>query len=157
MKGPRYSFRIVELQPQPTLVMRASVPPSRIAAQFREVMITLFPHLSERGARPVGPPFTRYLATGDTFDIEVGVPVAEAGVSEGEILAGELPGGFAAMTTHVGPYDALGEAHNALRQWVRWERRTMAGPPWEVYVTDPAEVEDPSLWRTDLYLPLAED
>ncbi len=30
-----------------------------------------------------------------------------------------------------------------------------AGAPWEIYVTDPAEVADPARWRTDVFWPLA--
>ena len=32
----------------------------------------------------------------------------------------------------------------------------VAGPPWEVYVTDPGEVPDPAAWRTEVVHPIRE-
>lgn len=29
------------------------------------------------------------------------------------------------------------------------------GPPWEAYITDPAEHPDPANWRTEIYWPVA--
>lgn len=62
---------------------------------------------------------------------------------------------FAATAVHVGPYETLHETHAAIDQWIAEEGYSAAGAPWEHYLTDPAEVPDPTNWRTDVIWPLA--
>jgi AraC family transcriptional regulator len=87
------------------------------------------------------------------------MPVATlpaAANADAEIVPITLPGGFVAATTHTGPYDRLTEAHAAMQQWIESEGLKIAGPPWESYVTDPADYPDPKDWKTDLFWPVAE-
>jgi AraC family transcriptional regulator len=87
--------------------------------------------------------------------IEAGVQVAAATTGEGDILSGTLPGGHAATTTHLGPYDRLSETHAAIQEWIDDQDLVPAGPPWECYVTDPTHVPDPADWKTEVFWPLA--
>jgi len=36
-----------------------------------------------------------------------------------------------------------------------YEGRSVGGPPWEIYLTDPGERPDPQTWETQIILPLA--
>ncbi len=54
----------------------------------------------------------------------------------------------------MGAYDKLNDAHAAVQVWIEEQKLRGAGAPWEVYVTDPADVPDPANWRTDLFWPL---
>jgi len=56
---------------------------------------------------------------------------------------------------HVGPYNTLPEAYGAIEQWMEHEHQAPAGPPWESYVTDPAEYPDPKDWKIEVFWPLA--
>jgi effector-binding domain-containing protein len=58
-------------------------------------------------------------------------------------------------TLHRGPYDTLHEAYAAIEEWMKGEDLTPAGPPWEVYITDPTAVQDPTEWETEVYWPVA--
>jgi effector-binding domain-containing protein len=88
--------------------------------------------------------------------LEIGLPVTTfvSSSSAGDICSGTLPAGPVATTTHRGTYDRLNDAHAAVQVWIEEQGLRAAGAPWEVYVTDPADVPDPANWRTDLFWPL---
>lgn len=79
-----------------------------------------------------------------------GVPLPE-GLGEER-----LPGGKYAMTTHVGPYERLGDAWGRfLGQWLPASgERVGKGSSYEVYRNTPMQVPKDEL-VTELYVPLA--
>lgn len=98
--------------------------------------------------------------TGDRSDVlrhfeeNPDVDGADKHVPDSEVRIETLPGGPAACTTHVGPYDSLPEAWAAVQKWIEEQWLTPAGAPWEDYVTDPADVPDPRDWKTDIFWPV---
>lgn len=152
----KYSISERALSPQPVLVARRRVKRAEIAKALGGLLGAVFVHAQRAGAAIVGQPFTRYLEWGPAmFSIESGLPIATAVEGEGDVLAETLPGGRAAVTTHVGPYDKLFDAHAAVQLWIEESAHRVAGAPWEVYVTDPADHPDPKDWRTDIFWPIA--
>ena len=122
---------------------------------FDQVFGETLSYLERVGARPAGPPFARFFDyTEDEADFEAGFPLSEPVQGEGRIAASELPGGLAAVTTHVGPYDGLQDTHAAIGEWVLANGHDPSGPVLEVYVTNPREEPDPSKRRTDVVWPL---
>jgi effector-binding domain-containing protein len=82
-------------------------------------------------------------------NVEVGVEVSGAFPPAGEVVPSVLPAGEAAMTVHVGPYDRLGDAHDAIHAWSAANGRALAGPRWEIYGDwheDPARLETEVYW-----------
>ena len=72
-----------------------------------------------------------------------------------ELAEHTLPGGRYARTTHVGPYQTLGDAWSRLiREWLpgSGERMGTTGS-YEIYRNTP-ETTQPQDLRTDLYIPL---
>src|SRR2546423_14895036 len=51
------------------------------------------------------------------MDIEFGVQVIRPFEGEGEVICTETPAGEVAMTTHVGSYDQLAAAYDAIHAW----------------------------------------
>jgi AraC family transcriptional regulator len=152
-----YAIARKELAPQPVLVVRKRVPRTDIAKALAEELGRVFLFAQRSGAAIVGQPFTRYLDWGPgVLTLEIGLPVAAAVSSEnaGDIRSDTLPGGLVATTSHLGTYDKLNAAHAAVQVWIDEQKLRAAGAPWEVYVTDPADVPDPANWRTDLFWPL---
>lgn len=108
------------------------------------------------GSAICGPPFARYTMIGDDaqeFDVEAGFPVSEPVEVSGEVEVGSLPGGPAAVTWHVGPYDAMKPAYVRLLSWIKEHGAVPDGSAWEVYHSDPAEEPDPATWRTEIVQP----
>jgi effector-binding domain-containing protein len=128
----------------------------------------LFGWLAERGAEPAGPPFFRYLLIDmeRELDVEAGVPVATPVEGDGEVLAGVLPAGRYAATTHVGHPDELiavtgafldeAAAQGLTFDATDTERGTRWGCRLEVLLTNPAEQPDPNKWETTLVFRLAD-
>jgi AraC-like DNA-binding protein/effector-binding domain-containing protein len=153
-----YSIAKKMLSPQPVLVVRRRVKPDQIASTLAEALGQVFLHAQQNGLALAGHPLTRYVEWGPgLLTIEAGLPVAahSGANSSGEVRADTLPGGWAAATTHSGPYDKLTSAHAAVEQWIESQGLTTQGAPWEVYVTDPAEYPDPKDWKTEIFWPLA--
>jgi hypothetical protein len=97
---------VQELTPQPVVTVRDSVAPEALLALFERRFAQLAGHLAQRGAAPAGQPFAIYHAmSAEAVDIELGMPVVDPVAGGGEVVAGELPAGRAAVLTHHGPYD----------------------------------------------------
>jgi AraC family transcriptional regulator len=67
----------------------------------------------------------------------------------------ELPAGRYATTTHIGPYEALGDVWaRFMGEWLpRSGERMKDGVSFEIYRNTPGEVPKEKL-RTELYIPL---
>ena len=148
MAEEQYSdeVEIRQLEPQPTVSIRATVPIVDLAAHHGDRLEALSTFLRQRGAQPSGPPFVRYHTFGGTeTDVELGIPVAEPITGEGRIAAGELPGGSAVTTWHIGPHDTLGGAYGRVNAWLKEHGREPAGASWEVYHwIDPGDERGPA-------------
>ena len=116
--GDQQSLDTVVLEdrmPQPVLSIRATVRIDELAERHGESLRELWRSMQTRGVMVAGPPFVRYHTFGPTeTDVEVGIPVADAVSGEGRLAAGELPGGAAISTWHIGSPDRLGEAYGRL-------------------------------------------
>jgi effector-binding domain-containing protein len=90
-----------------------------------------------------------YLADGW---VEVGAEVSEPFTGNDRVIFSQLPGGRVATTTHFGPYQRLGDAHAAIRQWCEEQGLKRSGICWEIYGHwDEAWNTDASKIRTDLF------
>jgi effector-binding domain-containing protein len=88
--------------------------------------------------------------------LEVGVELFGPFAGQGEVVRSATPAGAVASTTHFGPYQRLGAAHDAIRQWCSANHHSLAGPNWEIYGHWLDEWNtNPSLIRTDVYYQLA--
>lgn len=139
-----YLIEVQELTTQPTAVIRATVTRQDLGNRMGELLGKVETHLRQHGLQPLGPSFARYYSVTPTeVDVEVGYTLPQPLSESGEVVAAELPGGPAAVTLHVGPYQHLPRAHQAVDQWLQANGRRPAGPAWEVYVTtaqgEPAE------------------
>ena len=146
------------LDETPVLFGRRKLEKDKIADGLAEVLPAAFGHAMNNGLEMSGPPFVRYVEQSAAFfTIEAGVPlvsVAPQPDPDTGLATGSLPGGEVAFTVHQGPYETLGEAHVALDVWMNENAIDPSGPPWEVYITDPADVPDPAEWITHVYQPI---
>lgn len=152
----KYTIELVELTPQPSLVIKSTVAQDAIGEQLAQSFGKVFTFIENAGGVQSGMPFMRYLDMGDSqFVIAAGMPLAEALDGEGEIEAHVLPGGRALTTLHLGDYAGVGAAWDEV-----WERARSLGIEqqsggWDVYTNDPTEVA-PKEVETRLYFPLGE-
>ena len=60
-----------------------------------------------------------------------------------------------AVTWHIGPYETLPEAYEAIETWTADHGLASAGPMWEIYWSDPQVEPDPEHWCTQMMWPVA--
>ena len=156
--APAPEVTIVELETVRVAVVRSLVGAEDIPAFMSDALSLVATALRKAGIAPAGPPFARYFAVGPNgLDMAAGFPVAEPFLGTGVVHPGELPAGPAAIATHVGPYQGLEAAWNALRERAGALGRPLGDDPWEIYFIGPGSGVDEAEWRTELVWPLRRD
>jgi len=90
------------------------------------------------------------------IDLEVGVEVEDEFHEQGEIVRSNTPEGLVASAVHLGPYQRLGTAHDAIRAWCASHGHRLTGLNWEIYGHwQPEWNTDPSAIRTDVFYQIA--
>ncbi len=93
-----------------------------------------------------------------TIRLEVGVEMIDSLPDEGDVVRSATPAGRVATVVHLGPYNQLGVAHQAIRDWCSAHNLQLAGPNWEIYGHWQDEWNaDPFQIRTDVFYQLAKD
>jgi len=88
----------------------------------------------------------------EAIRLEVGAEVQGSFTEQGDVVRSATPGGTVAFTSHLGPYNRRGAAHDAVRDWCRANNHRLAGPNWEIYGHWKPEWDaDPSQIRTDVF------
>lgn len=100
------------------------------------------------GLRTDGDNVAIYWVESGEGSIEVGVQVVRKFEDTDEVVCSATPAGMAATTAHLGPYNQLRAAHDAIRQWCGSNGRTFVLPFWEVYGD---WSDDPTKLRTDVF------
>jgi effector-binding domain-containing protein len=146
-------MEIREIEPQVAAIKRISTTAADLPGVIDKTFPSLFGELASKNVEPVGPPFVRYLDTGDEMEVELGVPIPHD-TSPSAVKSVTLPAGPTAVYVYVGAYDGLRDAWKQFGEWVERQGREQDGPFWESYVSDPREVPDPAMRITELYMPL---
>jgi effector-binding domain-containing protein len=82
------------------------------------------------------------------INLECGVEVSQSFPGNGRVFCSCTPAGVVATAAHLGPYDRLHEAHEAICRWCADHGHALAGPNWEVYGH---WNDDPAQLRTDVF------
>lgn len=148
--------QIAETDGHLTAVIHLVVPGSEIRNVMGPGIGEVRAVIAAQGIAPIGPWFTHHLRTpADTFDFEVGVPVATPVVAAGRVRPGKRPAGRVARTIYQGPYQGLSSAWGELMAWISANGHAPAEDLWEIYTAGPESSPDPTAWRTELCRPLA--
>lgn len=153
-----YDIRIQEVEQYPIAAVGMVIP----WGQFSEVLGPTFgeiaTHLAGTGVAMAGAPLVLYhgmdvTTSGEEGDVEleIAIPVATPLVENERVKNSMVPGGIAAYTAHLGPYEEVSGAYQAIQAWLQKFGHESAGMCWEVYMTDPDETPDPADYRTDIY------
>lgn len=138
-----------------TAVIRFTIARDEMPKVFGPGIGELMAALAAQGMTPAGPVFAHHLKiTSETFDFELGVPVASPVASAGRVMPGHWPAMKVAQTVYVGPYEGLPGAWGEFMGWIEAAGHEHAPDLWECYVTNPDSSPDPTTWRTELTRPL---
>lgn len=145
-----YEVEVRNVTAVDTAVVRTNVPITAIGAAVSGAFRQVWEHLAERGLVSTGLAFGRFGMHGDSVSVEAGFSVPAPITGSNNVQPGRLPGGQAAVTLHVGPYDEIGPAYSAVQAWIEANKRQPDGDPWEVYLTPP----DQQPQKTEVVFPL---
>jgi len=148
-----YAIRVERVASHPIAVVRRRVPPSELSKIVPEACGLVWRTVKAAQVKDAGRHVAVYRgAAGGQLDIEVGVEVGSAFAGRDEVVGSATPAGDAATVAHFGPYNKLGDAHQAIRQWCAAQGRTPTGTNWEIYGHWMDEWnKDPSRIRTDVF------
>lgn len=155
-----YEIRTREERAQPIISIRTRTSIANIGEDLSRAFGELFKFLGRSFRRPAGAPFCLYHDAEfkeEDIDMEVCVPTKKKLWSRGEITAEELPGGPVAYTLHVGAYENISRAYQALAGWIQEHGHETSGPARETYLVGPTQVKDRAAYQTEVAWPIAEN
>jgi effector-binding domain-containing protein len=149
-----YQFRVLQIDARPLMAIHDQAQGAELPKKIVGNLDKVWPYLRANGAKTdhnvvVYQDFDR--STG-VMKIDVGVQVESPLPGDGTIVPATTPGGLVATTAHIGPYDKLGDASEALHEFCRTHDHPIIGPTWEVYDD---WTDDPSKLRTDVFVLVA--
>jgi effector-binding domain-containing protein len=125
-------------------------------------------YLDKEGIAPAGPAMARFTDGGESgFEFEAAYPVAQApkDLPQGEVSAGEVPGGKALDFVHRGSFNKIDETYSAIDDYFRDRGKPSAAGPeadeehdaladsFEQYTTDPLTT-DPNQVEVHIIVPV---
>jgi effector-binding domain-containing protein len=147
--------RITETTEQRAAVIHMRIPREEMPKVFGAAVEELLGTLADQDVAVTGPVFAHHLRMEpDTFDFEVGVPVAGEVAESGRVKPGGLPAATVARTVHRGPYEGLPGAWGEFDSWMREKGHSQGPDLWERYLEGPGSSADPADWVTELNRPL---
>ena len=148
-----YHCEIKDQTAQPTLSLRTHAAVGDLPQLLGQTFGAIMRYLGELGEQPVGAPFVGYYNMDmQNLDIEIGFPVSRPLPDRGELKGRALPAGKIATTLHIGPYDSIAPAYEALTQFVQASGYTPTGVAYEIYFSDPST--PPEKIQTQIVYPL---
>ena len=149
-------IQVKNIDAQKALIMKADIPMSEISEKMGEIYQTVFTYIQQNNIVPAGPAFAVYYSYEPEGNIvfEAGVPVTEKQKGTDDILYKEYEEMKAATTLYKGSYEAMEPVYGKMQQYMVDNKLEFTGISWEVYLTDPSMVTDPSMNQTLIYFPV---
>jgi effector-binding domain-containing protein len=142
---------IVTVDPATTAVVSGTFKMIDIRDVFDRSFSALGTTLATQGIAPMGPAFGLYHGeVGETVDLELGFVTDRPVQTDGDVHAGQLPGGPVARLVHVGGFGGLSGSWARLRTWVVDQGLVPGADIWEAYLVEPTPDMDPADLRTEL-------
>lgn len=135
-------------------VTRFTTTPDQVSTHMAGAFGIVYGYLGRHQIEPLGPPYGCYVMNGpEQWEVRVGCEVDQPVTAEDSIEPYDLPACDSLSTVHVGPYDELGKAYEALETRAH-ELGVELDPAmmWEEYLSGP-EVP-PEQTRTVIHWPV---
>jgi effector-binding domain-containing protein len=116
-------------------------------------------YIKKNNLKAVGAPMAWYTKQKAPFFFEAGFPVNKAGSKAVTgVQIREIAAGKAVIAHFFGPFDLLPLGYDAIKEFIKDNKKTAAGAPYEVYLTDPIGKDgkpvDPYKIQTDIVFPI---
>jgi len=128
--------------------------------KMAEIMIAgyqkLWAYMAESGKQMVGAPYCKYTNGSENFmrwDIELGVPVSEPLLVQGEFYMSKTCEGRAIMAMHKGAYKDIEKTYAPMMQYLAENKLESTGVYYDYYLNNPADTPENEL-LTKVVFPL---
>lgn len=136
-----YQIEVSEPQPQPTLSVRTRTNLADLPQDLGRIFGQIYQYLLEIGEKPGAAAYSCYYNQDmKDLDVEIGFIVAKPLPGQGEIQAGEIPGGKQVSSIYKGPYNQMEAVYQALTEWMKANNYIPSGKAYEIYLNDPSQV-----------------
>lgn len=146
---PRVSnIELLHQAEQPTIVIRTRTKVEHLPMLIGESFAKLSSYLEEQDQILSDVPFVAYhnMEMQD-LDVEIGFPVAQPLLAQGDIVPGTIPGGLRIFCMYRGPYQDMGHLYIEMQEWMTAHGYLPAGPVYEQYYNGPEFPERELLTR----------
>lgn len=132
----------------------------RIALKLGNIYGKKLPeYIKKNNLKSAGAPMAWYKKQKGPFFFEAGIPVNKAGSKAVKgVQVRQLNAGQALVVHFYGPFELLPQGYDAVKDWMKENKKTAAGPSYEIYITDPLDKDgkpvDPYKIRTDIVFPI---
>jgi hypothetical protein len=144
-----YVIRVVEVDPTAFASVRQRVGWGAVATAIPSLIDRVYAHLRGSAIGKLGQNVCVYHdPSSRDVELEAGVQVAQPFEDRQGVCCSRTPAGRAVWTVHVGRYEDLPGAHDAVALWCQAENIIRHGVQWEVF----GHWDDtPASRRTDVY------
>jgi effector-binding domain-containing protein len=149
-----YVVQVSTVEPRPNAVVRRGSGGRPLADVIPAACGEVWQFLRASGVPNLGLNLAIYL--NDPSNMEIGVLVTQPFTADGPVVCSATPAGLAASAVHFGPYNRLGDAHDAVTGWCAAQGYRLAGPSWEIYGhwnDEPARLRTDVFWLLDADVP----
>ena len=132
----------------------------RISLKLGRIYGTTLPeYVKKNNLKTAGAPMAWYKKQKAPFFFEAGIPVNKAGTKSVKgVQIRQLSAGKALIVHFFGPFELLPQGYDAVKEWMKENKKTLAGPSYEIYITDPIDKNgkpvDPYKIQTDIVFPI---
>ena len=132
----------------------------RIGLKLGKIYGTKLPeYIKKNNLKTTGAPMAWYKNQKGPFFFEAGIPVNKAGSKPVKgVQIRQMNGGKALIVHFFGPFELLPMGYDAVKEWMKENKKTLAGPSYEMYITDPIDKNgkpvDPYKIKTDIVFPI---
>ncbi len=152
MVQEKYHVIVMDTPPQRVFGIRKKISIAEIHGLFQE----LYEEISKRELKRAGAAQLLYL--GEEFSYENMEVEAQVQVSGEHEDVQVIPAQLCVATTHVGPYDSVKYAYDAICAWLAEHTEyKVSGPAIERYIKDESAVKDPDELETGILFPVTKE
>lgn len=132
----------------------------RIGLKLSKIYGTRLPeYIKKNNLKTAGAPMAWYKKQKAPFIFEAGIPVNKAGSKPVKgVQVRQMTGGKALIVHFFGPFELLPQGYDAVKEWMKENKKAAAGPSYEIYITDPIDKNgkavDPYKIQTDIVFPI---
>ena len=155
-KADQPVIEIKEIPVQQTIVIKADVPTKDISLKIGEMYSKLFSFAAENNTPVTGAPFAVYYSfdpQGNTV-FEAGFPVASKINSSDTVIYKEFPAMKVVSVLYEGAYENMAPVYAQIQSYLETNKLKSTGSSWEVYLSNPQQLENPNDNQTMIYFPI---